>query len=235
MSTTTAQTSPRPPSLAETFESMGKMGLRAVFAAYDQRVRSWSEQAEMARLSMGNPMPLSTGPLLSPNARARSSSGAGFLPNAGWALYDYEVRIGDASSVRRPQSTIVSIQPIEWRDSWIRSGGLAPAWVGSSTFNWVEYQKATGVVAPRTFLVSFNEMPTTEGYRTSRLLCRVTMMPGNEIRIGTQVFTPIREAVRTVTKRIGAGQYVAWLESAEPDDPTPNEELHVAAIFAEAV
>lgn len=236
---TTASSLPRPPSLAELLDMGSRFGLRAVFAEYDKRVQKWVDESEVARRATGSPLPVPTGPLLSANSRARNGAVAGSLPNAGWVFYDYEARVGDASTTLRPQSRAIAIEPTEFRQDWKDSGALAAGWINRTSqgefFSWAAYLKSGGVLAPRTFIVSFDENKTTEGYRSTRLLCRVVLMPGSKIVAQGTTYPAITEAVRTVTKRIGPGQYIAWLESAETDNPTPTRNLHVAAIYAEAV
>lgn len=242
MPTTTVQAKPRMPSLADLFAAGGK-SLTATFQAYDEAMRRYVDDKEMAERFAGSPLPVSTGPLLTASQReARGTASNGTLPNAGWAFYDYEARIGDGSRRLRPQSTGISIQPTEFKMSWTELG-LVRGWFSGSNFQWdryVEYYSsspsALNHLAPRTFVIEFNETPTTEGYRVDgRLHLRVSMIPGGVIVSGGTTYPAVTEAVRIVTRRAAPGRYIAWLESAETVDPTPVAELHVGAIFAEAI
>jgi len=241
MPTTTVQTKPRFPSLAEVMRQHGKLGLAAVFQTYDQQVLKYNDQREMAERFQAAPLPVSSGRLKTAAERAAASSSGGPLPNAGWAYYDYEARIGDGSTRVRPLSTGIAIEITQFKVDWFETG-FVRAWTpsGGGFFDWDSYMLSTNgqnIVAPRTFAIIFNETPTAEGYHPAggRLHCRVSLIPGGAITTGGTTYPAVTEAVRTVTKRIAAGQYVAWLESAETDNPTPVDRLHVGAILVEAV
>lgn len=232
----TAQVNPRPPSLAEALEQNGKLGLSAVFAAFDLAQRQYAERMEVARNVTGAPLPIPTGPLIPAGLRSRSTSGA--LPNSGWSFYDYVTRIGMTSVSTRPLSTSIGILPTEFKIDWAELG-LVGAWFpgGIGVFHWEAYSAhENNILAPRTFVIRFNENPTKEGYRADgRLGCRVTMIPGDILTAGGKTFPAVTEAVRTVTRRVEPGVYVAWLESDETVNPTSPDKLHVGAILVEAV
>ncbi len=235
----TAQTTPRPPSLADALAQFSKLGLTAVFSAFDQQLRQYADQMEMARKIPGDALPIPTGPLLTLDQRSVRQSTKGALPNGGWSLYDYVSRVGDSSVVYRPSSTSIGILPTEFKVDWVELG-MVGAWFPGGVaggFHWETYAAHdNNVLAPRTFTIRFNEKPTKEGYRANgRLGCNVVLIPGDKLTAGGKTFEAVTEAVRTVIRRVEPGVYVAWLESAETVNPTPPDKLHVGAIFVEAL
>ena len=210
---------PSPPDLARAYTEHKTNGLTEVFRRYDQNNRDWA--ARVARTHQ-------TAQQATLDALKLSS--VVIRPNAGWCVYDFVRREGTDSLTTFGYGRQIAVNPTEWRESWLTQYGNT--WLGQSGWTVSKYASSLSVAAPRTFIVSFNEEPLVSYRPIGRLVPQFHLIPGDSILLPSGgTISAVTDAVRTVSRRISAGSYVVWLESAETVSPAEVAELHVGAIL----
>lgn len=214
---------PVPPDLAKVYADHKTSGLTEVFRRFDQDNRDWAQK--MARTHQ-------TAQQSTLDALKQSS--VVIRPNAGWYVYDFVHREGTDSLTAFGYGRQIAVDPTEWRVSWLTQYG--DTWLGQTGWAVSKYASSLSVAAPRTFIVSFNESPLASYRPIGRLVPQFHLIPGDAILLPSGgTISAVTDAVRTVSRRISAGTYAVWLESAETVSPTAVTELHVGSILVELV
>lgn len=190
-----------------------------VFRRHDQNNREWAKQLALVNQNAHRA-----------TIDAIPTASGTSIVNAGWAVYDYVQRAGTDSVTTQGYGRAVTIEPTEWRTSWL--AGYGTQWLGLSGWSTSRYASSLVSVAPRTFRVAFNESPLSTFRAIGRLVPQFFLIPGDAILLPSgATISAVTDAVRTVSRRVAAGEYVCWLESAETVSPTALDELHVGMIL----
>lgn len=210
---------PVPPDLARVYAEHKTDGLTEVFRRFDQDNRDWARKVALTNQNAHRA-----------TIDAIPTAAGSSIVNAGWAVYDYVRREGTNSVTAQAYGRAVTIEPIEWRVSWLSAYGSA--WLGSTGWSEVKYAKSVAAVAPRTFRIAFDESPLSTFRTIGRLAPQFFLIPGDRVLLpsGT-IIQAVTDSVRVVSRRVGAGEYTCWLESAETVSPAALAELHVGMVL----